>query len=147
MYYKRITDPSIWGEMEKFQRDFNQLFDETLRGYNQAALDYPVIAMWTNVDSAIVTAEIPGVSPEDLSLNINKQILVLSGERHPEETPKSAEYHRQERTYGKFNRTIELPFPVNAEAVQAKLDKGILTVILPRQEADKPRKITVKSSN
>ena len=147
MYYRRTNNPSIWNEMEKFQRDFNQLFDDTFRGYHRAALEYPAIAMWTNNDAVIITAEIPGVSPDDLSLNINKQTLVLSGERRMGKLPEAVEIHRQERAYGKFNRAIELPFPVNADAVEAKLDKGVLMITLLRQETDKPRKIFVKSAD
>ena len=147
MLYKRINTPSVWSEMERFQREFNRLFDDAYSGHNQTVPEYPAIAIWTNQQGAVVTAEVPGVEPGDISLNVINLTLTLSGSRSPERVDETTEYHRQERAYGKFTRSIDLPFPVNANAIEASLAKGILTVNLPRAEADKPRKITVKATN
>ena len=72
--------------------------------------------------------------------------LTLTGERKPEGLPKDAVVHRQERGVGKFSRTVDLPFSVDSNKVQATLEKGILRILMPRAEQDKPRKISIMSA-
>jgi HSP20 family protein len=102
--------------------------------------------IWTNPDGAVITSELPGVSPEYIDINVVGETLTLSGERQPEKLPEGARYHRQERGYGKFNRSVQLPFQVDAGKVEASFEKGMLHITLPRAEADKPRKIQVKAA-
>jgi HSP20 family protein len=70
----------------------------------------------------------------------------LTGKRVPEELKEGEKYHRRERGYGRFTRTFQLPFHVEANNVEAVFEKGILQISLPRAEADKPRKISVKAA-
>ena len=80
-----------------------------------------------------------------VELTIVNDVLTLSGERKSQEPTEELRYHRRERVDGKFSRSIQLSFPVDSNKVAASYENGILTVRLPRAEADKPRKISVKS--
>ena len=142
--FSQYSVPSIWDEMDRLQREMNRLFD----GAHPSRLspEYPALNVWIGEDSQVITAELPGIQIEDLDINVLGRSLTISGERKPESALEGAETHRQERPFGKFSRSIELPYPVEAGKVQATLEQGVLTINLPRAEADKPRKIAVKSS-
>jgi HSP20 family protein len=102
--------------------------------------------VWNGMDSAVITAELPGVDPESVDISIVGETLTLSGQRQPEEMPEEARYHRQERGNGRFTRAFQLPFLVDANGVEARFERGVLQISLPRAEADKPKKITVKAA-
>jgi HSP20 family protein len=102
--------------------------------------------VWANPDGAVVTAELPGVNPEDIDVSVVGETLTLTGSRTPEELKEGEKYHRRERGQGKFTRTFQLPFPVEADKVEAVFEKGVLHISLPRAEADKPKKISIKAT-
>ena len=141
---RRRYVPDMWDEMDRLQREMNRVFETFDRG-RTAPAGFPALNVWMNEDGAVATAELPGVNVKDLEINVVGETLTLSGERKPAEMPKDAVYHRQERGQGKFTRTIDLPFNVDSGKVQATLEKGILRILLPRAEQDKPRKILVKA--
>jgi HSP20 family protein len=132
--------------MDQLQREMNRLFDSTSRGRVVSAPSYPAINIWTNDEGQLITAEMPGVHPEDINIDVTADALSISGERKPDEAAKDANYHRRERGYGAFSRTIQLPFMVDTKKVEADFKNGVLMINLPRAEADKPKKITIKSS-
>lgn len=140
------TRPYRWREMDRLRREMNRLLGDWDRtpGWATAA-GYPAMNIWTDEDSAIVTAELPGVGLEDVSISVENDTLTLRGSRQPDEVGENVTYHRQERRYGNFARTFRLPFRVDAGGVEAKLEKGVLTITLPRAEEDKPRKIEIKA--
>lgn len=144
--YRRFRTPSVWQEMDRLQREMNRLFNDYSSSGRRPATGYPALNVWTNPESAILTAELPGVSPDNLDINVVGETLTLSGEREPEQVPEEARYHRRERGFGRFSRTIQLPFQVDSGKVEARFDKGVLHVTLPRAEADKPKKIQVKTA-
>ena len=90
----------------------------------------------------MLTIELPGVDPEDLDISIVSDSLTLSGER-PLEQDGDVKYHRRERWHGSFSRTMQMPFRVDSENVEANFRNGVLEVLLPRAEEDKPRRISV----
>lgn len=94
----------------------------------------------------LLSAEMPAVHPDDINIDVNADALSISGDRKPDEVAKEATFHRRERGYGSFSRTIQLPFMVDTNKVEANFRNGILMISLPRAEADKPKKITIKSS-
>ena len=108
-----------------------------------AAPAYPAMNVWTNEDGAFVTAELPGVAPEDINISVVNETLTVSGTRQRDEV-EGATYHRRERSQGKFTRSFELPFRIEGDQVEASFENGVLHIALPRAEADKPKKITVK---
>ena len=143
--YRRYQRPNIWQEMDQFQREMNRLFDASTRGRVFNSPSYPAINIWTSEDGQFITAEMPGVRPEDLEIDVTGDALSISGERKPEEVGKEARFHRRERSFGAFSRTVQLPFMVDTNKVEANFSNGILQIHLPRAEADKPKKIEVKS--
>lgn len=144
--YRSFRPLSIWREMDQLQRDMNRLYN----GYSPTALhiapSYPAINIWSNEDSQIITAEMPGVDVNDIGIDVSADSLTLTGKRNPDTASNGKSYHRRERTFGQFSRTIQLPFMVDTSKVDAKFTDGILQITLPRAEADKPKKITIKGS-
>jgi HSP20 family protein len=140
----------MWQEMERMRRDMDRMFEGAALQRRQPG-GYPALNIWTSPDSAHVTAELPGVKAEDIDISVVGETLTLTGSRQPDEYQEGSQqdvrYHRQERGYGKFSRAIQLPFQVDAAKVEASFEKGVLHVSLPRAEADKPRKITVKAAS
>jgi HSP20 family protein len=143
--YRRFRVPSIWQEMDQLQREMNRLFDTTSKGRVFNSPSYPAINIWTNEDGLVISAEMPGVHSDDIDIDVTGDALSISGERKPDEVIKDARYHRRERSYGLFSRTIQLPFMVDTNKVEANFKNGVLMISLPRAEADKPKKITIKS--
>ena len=144
MLYRRLPTPSVFSELDRLQREMNRLFERSYAPRLRSAPNFPALNVWTNEDGAIITAELPGVSPEDLDVSVIGETLTLSGERKPDLIEEDVRYHRQERGCGKFTRSLELPFRVDATQVEATFDKGVLHLTLPRAEADKPKKIAIK---
>jgi len=136
----RTVDP-FW-EMQRLQREMNELFS----GFSHVSgKDYPAVNAWVSENEVLVTAELPGIDPGKLDISVAGDTLTLRGVREPESIREGDVYHRQERSFGEFSRTLQLPFQVESEKVVAKYDKGVLQAKLPRAEADKPRKISIKS--
>jgi HSP20 family protein len=102
--------------------------------------------VWRNEEGVVITAELPGLKPEDIDISVVGDTLTLTGSRQAEELGENVKYHRRERGSGKFTRTFQLPFGVEADKVEATFEKGLLHIFLPRAEAEKPRKITVKTT-
>ncbi|MCP5007890.1 MAG: Hsp20/alpha crystallin family protein [Planctomycetes bacterium] len=94
----------------------------------------------------IVKAEIPGVDPKDIDISIVNDTLTIKGEKKEEKEEKGMSYHRVERSYGSFMRTIDLPAHVKTDEVVAKDHQGVLKITLPKMEEAKTKKITVKTN-
>ena len=136
-----------WSEMERLRREMNRLFNNyPATTGSRVNPGYPAMNVWTNEDGVVVTAELPGIDPEKLDIAVVENTLTLSGERTPLKLAEGDVYHRRERGCGKFTRSFQLPFNVEANNVQAVYEKGVLHITLPRAEADKPRKIVVKAA-
>ena len=142
---RRFQRPSLLQEMDQLQREVNRLFDATNKGRVFNTPTYPAVNIWTNDDGQVISAEMPGIRPEDLDIDVTGDALSISGVRKPDEVSKEARYHRRERNYGSFSRTVQLPFMVDTNKVEASFKNGVLFINLPRAEADKPKRITVKS--
>ena len=143
--YRRYRVPAVWRDMDRMQREMNRLFDTYYPVRLRTAPSFPAMNVWSSEEGLILTAEVPGIRPEDIDVSVVGETLNLTGARKPEELKEGTRYHRQERGYGKFSRTIQLPFPVDVNKVEATFKNGLLHISLPRAEADKPRKIAVKS--
>jgi HSP20 family protein len=146
MMYRRYRIPTVWRDMDRLQREMNRLFEDYTPARQRTAPSYPALNVWSNEESLLVTAEVPGVSPQDIEVNLIGETLTLSGVRRPDELKEGARYHRQERGYGDFTRSLQLPFAVDINKVEATFRNGVLMVAMPRAEEDMPRKITVKSA-
>jgi HSP20 family protein len=134
--------------MERLQRDVNRLFYDSFAqaGGRVGPATYPVMNVWSNEEGAVVTAELPGVEVENIDISVVGDTLTLSGSRQAEELNEGEKFHRRERGFGKFGRSFQLPFRVEVDKIEATFEKGVLHISLPRSEADKPKKIDVKSA-
>jgi HSP20 family protein len=143
--YKRYRYPSIWSDMNRMQREMDKLFKYYSPQRTPKSVGYPPINIWADEENALITAEIPGVAKEDLDINVTGDTLTISGERKSEEQPEETLFHRQERAFGNFNRSIQLPYTVDVNKVSASFKNGLLEITLPRVEAEKPKKIKIKA--
>lgn len=106
---------------------------------------YPPINIFRAQDGLVIRAELPAVRPEDVSLTVEGRILTITGERRPPDATHTG-YHRRERPWGKFSRTVHLPDDLDLGKVDAQYRNGLLTVRVGVAEAAKPRQITVQTA-
>jgi HSP20 family protein len=139
----------MWKEMNRLQREMNQLFGSYGAGGDGwpafAAVSFPAFNIWQDESSVYAEAELPGLELNDLEIYVTGgNQLTIKGERKQPQLEKGA-WHRQERAFGCFARVAELPVDVNPDRVDARLVNGVLTVTMAKSEAAKPRKIVVKA--
>jgi HSP20 family protein len=138
----------VWNQLHQFQSEMNRLFDRWGDGGLQTGLaaSFPLVNVWEDADSLHVEAELPGLDRKDLEIYVNGgSQLTIKGERK-QELPEKGVWHRQERDFGSFIRVLTLPFAVARDKVDAHFENGILEIKLAKQEAAKPRKITVQAN-
>ena len=107
---------------------------------------FPAVNIWQGTDSAALTAELPGVDPADIDISVKEDVVTITGERKAPATDEQTVWHRRERAYGRFSRVIQLPFRVDPDRVEARLQDGVLQIELHRPEADKPRRVQIKAA-
>jgi HSP20 family protein len=128
----------------------NRLLDDTT-----GSLDWPLrdsaTAAWVpavdiveEADSIRIMAEVPGVKPEDVKISVENNVLTIQGMKQQVTEERAERVHRYERTYGAFERSFTLPATVDANAIKASYESGVLTVTLPKVEKAKPRQIEVR---
>ena len=100
-----------------------------------------------NGDHYTVEASVPGISSDDLSITLEDNVLTISGEKRVENEVDEPTYHLRERRYGKFSRSLRFPTLVNADAVVATVENGVLTLEVPKAEEVKPKRIAIQASN
>jgi len=133
---------ALWGLRNDLDRVFNgfpQTVEAPLSGYMPAE----VLETDNDVQFRI---EVPGLKPEEIEVTVENNVLTVSGERkweHEEGKPEG-EYHLFERSYGRFERSFALPKRVDANRINATCEHGVLSVVLPKMEEAKPRRITVQ---
>ncbi|WP_299462796.1 Hsp20/alpha crystallin family protein [uncultured Gimesia sp.] len=98
-------------------------------------------------DEIEVRMDVPGIQPEEIEVEVSGNTLFIKGERKEEKEAKGKTYHRIERTYGSFSRSVTLPCDVESDHIEAQCENGVLTVTLPKSDFRKPQKITVKSKS
>jgi HSP20 family protein len=131
--------------MARLRREMNRVFSGMQPSSGtRVSPGYPSMNVWANEEGLVVTAELPGIDSETLDISVVNNTLTLKGNRAPENLGEGEVYHRREREYGNFTRAFQLPFDIEANAVEAVYDKGVLQITLPCAEADKPKKITVR---
>jgi HSP20 family protein len=103
----------------------------------------PPVDIQETAEGYRLTAELPGLTREDINITLENNVLRLSGERKLEKDAKKESYHRIERAYGTFQRSFSLPHQVNGEKVEASFKDGVLTISVPKAEQARPRKISI----
>jgi HSP20 family protein len=139
-------------DLMSIQSELNRLFGRTYAGTESgpgsggSGAWVPPLDIFETKDHYVVTMELAGIDPEEVELSVEDSTLTVSGNRKfygdvPEEA-----FHRVERRYGPFTRSLSLPPTANAQDIKASFDKGVLTIEVPKREEAKPTKITIKAS-
>lgn len=141
MSLMRSTD-----QMDELRERMNQLFQEP-SGQQQRdsapRLWAPAVDVSENAHEIVLQAELPGMSKEDIDIQLTGDTLTLRGERKLQQVQRGEHYHRIERQYGAWQRTFQVETPIDSTRVSASYEDGVLTVHLPKQEAVKPRQIAI----
>lgn len=137
------SDP--WSSFDQLRHGMDELFERAGARAARRAGVFPPVNLYETADGYVLTAELPGVSGQDLEISIENNRVTLGGQREVER-PKEASVHRAERTSGGFRRSVELPAEVDADKAEASHRNGVLTVRLPKAEKHQPRRIAVKAS-
>ena len=130
------------------QAEVNRLFDNFLgrpaqQPGSMERVWAPAVDMYETKDALMVAAELPGLDEKDIHLSIIGDVLSIRGERQWNQEVKQESYYRGERWYGKFERSLPLPMPVQADKVTAKYRDGVLTITLPKVEEIRPKEIKI----
>lgn len=152
MIYRRLFDIPTWGfrrpfnELERLQKQMNELYGAFTGGAlpMPSAGVFPLANVTEDSNNYYVRAELPGIKSDELDIQVTSDGISLAGERKIAEEGNGVKYHRREREAGKFSRSISLPGDIDVSKVEARLENGILTVVIPKAEIAKPRQITVK---
>ena len=128
------------------QDEMNQVFGRARQGQGQGGRVWaPALDISERKDAYVVTVEVPGVKAEDLDITLEDGLLTIQGERQFTSESSEEQYHRVERRYGSFRRSITLPSQVQADAIEASFEDGVLEVVVPKAEEAKPKKISVRA--
>ena len=128
------------------RRELDDLFDRfgAFAPFTAASNAFPALNLYETEDAYVLTAEVPGVAPEELEISLEGSTVTLRGERKlPRE--EGASVHRSERAAGAFRRAIDLPVSIDGEKVEAIHRNGVLTLRLPKAPEHRPRQISVKA--
>lgn len=138
--------PSLLDLRTEMNRLFEDFFDEKpLRGGNGGSI-LPALDIRETNDRWILEAELPGMQPSEVEIEVSGRTLTLRGERKREKEEKTRGYARTERWYGKFERRIELPADADSERMEAAYRDGILEITVPKKAGAKPRTIPIQSA-
>ena len=136
-------------ELNTLQNEMNRLFntfvDTPLPNGGAAGQRrwLPAMDLAETENDFVLRADLPGVSEEDVNIELEDSVLTISGQRKSEHEEHKEGFHRVERGYGSFTRSLTLPEGVNAEAIKASFDRGVLEVRIPKPEERKPRKVAI----
>ena len=115
------------------------------RSYSRNAW-VPSLDVRETEDRFVVMVDLPGLDPEDVEVQLEDGVLTIRGERRFTRDNADEQFHRLERSYGSFARSVRLPRVADTERVEATFDKGVLSVLVPKREEAKPRTIDVRAS-
>ncbi len=135
---------SIQGEMNRL---FNTYFDTPHSGVGNGRRWIPAMDLVESGDEFVLRADLPGLSEGDVNIELEDNVLTISGERKTEHEERKGGYYRVERSSGKFSRSLSLPEGVDPEAVNASFENGVLEVRIPKPEQRKPHKVAIKVGN
>jgi len=140
-------------ELATFQNEMNRLFNtffEPGQGGNGGSAGagrrwIPAMDLVETEDDFVLRADLPGLTEKDVNIELEDNVLTISGERKAEHEERKEGYYRIERASGSFSRTLTLPEGVDPQKVQANFDRGVLEVRIPKPEQRKPRKVTISA--
>jgi HSP20 family protein len=137
-------------ELGTIQNEMNRLFNSFFDTPTPTQSNGTAFRRWIPAmdlieieDAFVLTADLPGLSESDVNIEVEDNVLTVSGDRKAEHEDRKAGYYRVERSYGSFRRSLTLPEGVEPEAVKATFDKGVLTVTVPKPAQQAPRKVQI----
>ena len=145
---KQIATWNPFRDITSLRDDMDRLFDSMLGRYpteRPEAFWAPALDIEETKESLVVRAELPGMKKDDIKIGITGDQLSISGERRHEAEEKGKTFHRIERCFGRFQRTLILPADIQADKVKASYKDGILELTLPKSEKAKAREITIQA--
>jgi HSP20 family protein len=129
---------TIQGEVNRL---FNTFFDTPVEAGQRRWL--PAMDLVEGEDHYVLRADLPGLGEDDVKIEVEDNVLTVSGERRAEHEERKEGYHRVERAYGSFSRSLTLPEGVEPERVEASFERGVLEVRIPKPERRKPRRVSI----
>ncbi|GAB4240245.1 MAG: Hsp20/alpha crystallin family protein [Acidobacteriota bacterium] len=143
--YQERTD--VLPAFRDLQETVNRMFDETFRGFlgggtPTRTVVAPIADIYETADQLVFEFEIPGVDKDSINISFDNGLLTISGERKAPADDKRT-YHRSERWYGRFERSFRMPTSIDPEKIEARLENGVLRVVVPKREEAKTRQIPV----
>jgi HSP20 family protein len=139
-------------ELATIQSEMNRLFNTMFEPSGQPNGQAGTVRRWVpamdlveDKDSFVLRADLPGVNEGDVNIELEDNVLTISGERKSEHEERKDGYYRVERASGSFARSLTLPEGVDPERIQASFDRGVLEVRIPKPEQRKPRKVTISA--
>ena len=134
-------------EMTSLRDAMNQLVAESFVRPSAGAGGFqPPVDLYETEQEYVVKLAVPGLKPDNFEITMQQNVLTIQGRTQEEEKQEGARYHMREQRFGEFTRTIQFPTQVDPDKIQASLSNGVLTIHVPKAEAAKPRRITVKAS-
>jgi HSP20 family protein len=136
----------VFGDLGRMQEDMNRFFDDFFGEHRHGLAEgawLPAVDVSETENEFVVRAELPGMSHEDIDINVQNNILTLKGEKKQEKKEENESFHRLERSYGSFSRSFTLPTGVNPDDINAGFKDGVLEITMPKAEVDKAKKIAI----
>ncbi len=137
-------------DLMTIQGELNRLFGKTYgdaETVERGRADWaPAMDVFETPDRYVVSVELPGIRPDDVEISVEESTLTIQGERKFTSETSEENYHRVERRYGSFLRSLTLPPTADAERIEASFDQGLLRIEVPKKEEAKPKKISVKAT-
>jgi len=140
---------SPFSELDDLRRDMDRLFTRLTRDFFPSTFEQdwlPALDLADTGENLIAEIEVPGMDPKDINITVTGEVLTISGERKRPEGDKDHTYHLEERSYGKFSRSIRLPAGVDPDQVEAAYKDGILRVSLRKAEHARSKRIEVQAA-
>ena len=134
-------------ELDSLQSEFNRLFDTFLGNGGRADVRarrwVPAMDLVETEDSLVLKADLPGLSKDDVNIEVKDDVLTISGERRAEHEEKADGYFRIERAFGGFSRSLTLPAGIDTDSINAEFTDGVLEVRIPKPEERKPHRVSI----
>jgi HSP20 family protein len=137
-------------EVDSLQSEVNRVFDAffgTAGGGNRTRRWVPAMDLVETADHLVLKADLPGMSRDDVEIEIKDGVLTVAGERRTDHEEKSEGFYRVERAFGRFSRSLTLPDGVDADSVAAEFEDGVLDVRIPKPEQRKPHRVAIGSGS
>lgn len=139
---------SLWDFMSDVERAFDDIWRSPRPGLATARMPesfLPSVDMQESKDMFLVSVDLPGVDQKDIRIDVQDGRLTVSGERTRQSETEEGLFRRFEKSYGKFERSFQLPQNVNEEKIQARHENGVLEILIPKAEVAKPKSIAIES--